>query len=578
MKIRSITIRNIKGIADKTIILDAFPNKPHLIVAPNGYGKSSIAAAFDSMNSKRLLLDPSNLHKGDETLSSELIVEVVDDAGKSEQLKVNATSNSLSQSFDVCVIGSRVSPKSVKRNFGKFTQASASLEVKPIALWKIPSKIDFNYSYSDQRVAFGANGKILPNIGDLLDRPAVIAAVMKSDMSRLCGKRVSGAIADAISTINNQKGTADQICQWIATNHIDALKAIAPLDVLAQGLLNIEQSSLSSEVEAFLGAIQIASLYRADDKRFDAAATYVQYTGERDRCQRLCEGLYGGWAEVTISEEKKLGRLVVTFPKANQFSNGQRDILSCVFMLEKARHELTKQNAILIIDEVFDYLDDGNLIAFQYFITRFIESFKRQGRELFPILLTHLDPAIFNHFCFGGHKVHVHYLDAKPSPKSENTTRLVQARGPIATTLDLHYFHYHPTPLSHAGQFAAMNLPTEWEDPLEFRKYVESERQRYLANKNFDPLGVCFAVRLAIEEAIYKMFTEQAHRSQFIATNGTTNKLDYAASVGVDVQESFFLLGLIYNDGLHAKGNRDMSGVIGTKLRHPVIKRLISRI
>lgn len=38
--------------------------------------------------------------------------------------------------------------------------------------------------------------------------------------------------------------------------------------------------------------------------------------------------------------------------------------------------ELTKLDNILIIDEVFDYLDDANLMAVQYYITQMIKEFK----------------------------------------------------------------------------------------------------------------------------------------------------------------------------------------------------------
>lgn len=46
MKIKSIHIKNVRGLGDRKIELNMIPNKPSLLVAPNGSGKSSFAFAF----------------------------------------------------------------------------------------------------------------------------------------------------------------------------------------------------------------------------------------------------------------------------------------------------------------------------------------------------------------------------------------------------------------------------------------------------------------------------------------------------------------------------------------------------
>ena len=102
--------------------------------------------------------------------------------------------------------------------------------------------------------------------------------------------------------------------------------------------------------------------------------------------------------------------LVVKWPKAHEISNGQRDILTFIALLLKSRRNFKKQDCILVIDEIFDYMDDANLITFQYYISTFIDEMKRQKRRIFPILLTHLDPLFFNHFCFNDTKIKVNYL------------------------------------------------------------------------------------------------------------------------------------------------------------------------
>jgi ABC-type cobalamin/Fe3+-siderophores transport system ATPase subunit len=60
--LKVIEIENIKGISHKRFELDILPNKPSLLVAPNGFGKSSFAVAFNEMNNRRINLTEDNYH------------------------------------------------------------------------------------------------------------------------------------------------------------------------------------------------------------------------------------------------------------------------------------------------------------------------------------------------------------------------------------------------------------------------------------------------------------------------------------------------------------------------------------
>lgn len=581
MKIKRVTIKNVKGIANKTFDLDLIPNKPNLLVAPNGFGKSSIAVAFDSMNSKRMTLDEADCYQGDTARKPELSMELLQDDGTTVTVTVDSNANSLTKQLDVSVIKCAIVSKATKIKIGGFVQAKSSLEVKSIELDRIVSKADFDYSYANRKVAFGANGKVLPNIGDLLKSPTICWWLSCHDFAPYSGKKISAAIAECVTAINGETGNTDELRAWVQANLMAPFQAIAPLNELATQLRSLNDSGLQTEADAFLAAIQIVALRAFNPKQFHAAIDYTRYVAQRERYKAMLGDLYGGWAKVELEEDKKKGRLVIHFPKANQFSNGQRDFLSLVFAFEKARQELQGRYCLLVVDEIFDYLDDANLVAFQYFLTELIEIFKREKRELFPVLLTHLDPALFHHFCFNGHKIKVHYLDVGSSGKSADTTAMILARDAVpkaGTVLDADYFHFNPVPTSHVGQFAAMNLRLDWEDPEVFRQYIQGELHRYLGGKNFDPMAICFAVRILVEKAVYELITDPAHQAVFISTHGTTKKLEYASSLGIDVPEKYFLLGLIYNDGLHGKIGRDMVSPMSTKLRHPTIRYLVSRV
>ena len=75
--IKSIEIENIKGIQQKRFNLNIIPNKPSLLVAPNGFGKSSIASAFNSMNSRRIILSDDNLYAENSTNLPKVSIEYV---------------------------------------------------------------------------------------------------------------------------------------------------------------------------------------------------------------------------------------------------------------------------------------------------------------------------------------------------------------------------------------------------------------------------------------------------------------------------------------------------------------------
>ena len=68
MSISEIEINNIKGISRKSFKVQLLPYKPNLLVAPNGFGKSSIATAFASMNTKGMDLAQKDHYKEDTSL------------------------------------------------------------------------------------------------------------------------------------------------------------------------------------------------------------------------------------------------------------------------------------------------------------------------------------------------------------------------------------------------------------------------------------------------------------------------------------------------------------------------------
>ena len=61
--ISNITVKNIKGFSDRDNSIDVSikSGKINILVAPNGYGKSSITAAFKSLTSSKIKVEKENI-------------------------------------------------------------------------------------------------------------------------------------------------------------------------------------------------------------------------------------------------------------------------------------------------------------------------------------------------------------------------------------------------------------------------------------------------------------------------------------------------------------------------------------
>jgi hypothetical protein len=171
--IKTIFIENVKGIGSgqksKSFDLDIVPNKPSLIIAPNGFGKSSFAAAFKSMNRERINLDKKDCFNEDETKVPVLKLKFRNHDQNIIELIANDNSNTIADNFDYYVINSSVKAKGVGQNFGGRVNVSALLSVDPIIfIDRILDNVSLNYSFTTQKNTFGNGKKVLVNLNNLL--------------------------------------------------------------------------------------------------------------------------------------------------------------------------------------------------------------------------------------------------------------------------------------------------------------------------------------------------------------------------------------------------------------------------
>ncbi|MGJ9383076.1 hypothetical protein, partial [Salipaludibacillus sp. CF4.18] len=67
-------------------------------------------------------------------------------------------------------------------------------------------------------------------------------------------------------------------------------------------------------------------------------------------------------------------------------------------------------------------------------------------------------------------------------------------------------------------------------------------------------------------------------KQDFLDTKKTNSKLDFAASRGAEIPETYYLLSIIYNEGMHLDPNGKKLIPIGLKLKHKVIRKMICEI
>src|SRR5690606_27092735 len=137
------------------------PNKPSLLVAPNGFGKSSFAAAFNSMNNRRINLSEDDFHAEDETLAPRIYIEYERPDNSIATLEATATTNTISSELDYFVINNPTKPKGIGNLYGR---PSATLEIKDVVLVdRIPNNVQFGNQYRAAQQRFGQNARVLPN-------------------------------------------------------------------------------------------------------------------------------------------------------------------------------------------------------------------------------------------------------------------------------------------------------------------------------------------------------------------------------------------------------------------------------
>ena len=204
---------------------------------------------------------------------------------------------------------------------------------------------------------------------------------------------------------------------------------------------------------------------------------------------------------------------------------------------------------------------------------------KKEGKNIYPLILTHLDPSYFKVFDFNNLKIY--YLNKQQARKATNFERLIRARkdDSIKEDVSKYLLHYHTEEINKKNEFKSLKLEETWGEGNNFKNYINKEVEKYLKDKeNYDPFAVCCAVRVKIEENVYNRLNKEEDKVLFLGTHETRKKLNFAESKGVPSPEIYYLLGIIYNKGMHWEEDKDNVTPIVNALTNLAIKQMIKEV
>ena len=321
---------------------------------------------------------------------------------------------------------------------------------------------------------------------------------------------------------------------------------------------------------------------------FDNIKKALEYVSFKNLQERLDVNLEkfnttGQELKATIKRNK----LRIEFGSANRMSNGERDVLSFVANLIAFSTKVKNKPSILVIDEVFDYLDGANLLAVQFYLSRLIKYLKDEGRTVIPIIMTHLDPDVFSTYCFK--KMAIHYLtNSSKINMDDDLVKLFQLRTVLKESnddnvydLEKYLLHYYPDNWELSNSLKQL-LPNEfYPDSKSFRDYLYNSVEKYLHDDDYNALAIILGLRIKVEERTLALIPDDK-KEEYLKAKGANNKLAYAESCACEIPELYYLLQSLYNESIHLsnkeKENRNRIESAYLKLSSNIIKEMIREV
>ena len=580
--ITNIKIENIKGFSstNNSFDVEIQPTKVNILVAPNGFGKSSIAVAFNSLIQGKIKVEENNIHRKDTTLIPSLSITL-----DGVTLTANPTTNTINSKLTCYTIINRLKVQTISKSFSGFSTTKGFLSIDSVTVVdSIPEKVSELYKYTNIKSNFGINGKILPNLSELFLDEYFLEKIQYGfdSFEKFETQKRTTLIDDVKTKIQDIQGTREAII----SNIQDSFFADLETDVFYKSFGELFEDQIGvSLFDRFSLFYQLCFLYKNKKEALRKASRRASYDIFKKRFDCNIQHLNATWKD--IKSKKEGNALILEFPHADEISNGQRDLLTFIAQIVKFQSKLRKgKKYLLIIDDVFDYLDDANLIAAQYYISNLL---KDRSYEIYPVIFTHLDPKYFRNYIFKPSLLNVQCLKKVDAVGSipmktfiayrEKLDKKIVEDEALYNKLSKFFFHYNPSTIDISANIPVRpNLRKTWAKDTNLKQYVLEELNKYVdAATQYDPYAVSLGIRYRVEKIIYDCFDNADAQQGFINTHQTEKKLKYAEEHSVLIPDAYYYLSAIHNDADHLKNpNEDKSCVY--KLNHPVIINIVKEL
>lgn len=603
--IKSINIKNIKGFTTEGKLIrfgdiGLLPKKFNICFAYNGFGKTSFATAIGLLESCEGKLEAKKdlLFQNKEENLPEIIVET-----NKGVLKADSVSNSISPVLKCHVINSHLTARKTTTFVKDYKFTKGLLDISDIVVYDhIPSKKLIIYNYTQNKKNFGTNASVvIDNLKNIFENINFLKLIIDGDNKK---------ILDTYYINKGEKGIVRTIKKWI--NEYKGKNPIKDIDNYIKGNRAFNEDKnlifffntiepyikfdIDSPIKKFGFLWQILELLKNNQKfsGIENIIRYKEYGTIKKELQEVVKDLNDTWKQVTVKENHN--KLIVGFPNAESISNGQRDVRTFLIDLKISESKIRNNpevNHLLVIDEVFDYLDDVNIIIAQYYLSKFIEKYG----NVFPVILTHLAPKEFRTYIIKVKALNPISLQSSNPLPNEKFKYFISYRNSLDKTvgseknlydkISHNLLHYNPSPVDIDNREVVKHsdkLKKNWLNYKNFREVLYIELIKYLkSEESYDPYAICIALRLAIEKKMYDLLESEDLRHKFLEDcHKTKEKIELVEVNDIPINETWKIISPIFNDAAHINFNNKFKEIyekdMTYKIGHTAIKSIVLKI
>ena len=588
--ISNITIKNIKGYdaVGKSLDVNLLTNRINLVIAPNGFGKTSLMTAFDSLRANGLEVKQEDRNR--EQMDGQPFLSITEDG---TTYQADDTKNEISQHIAVHTIHSRLTVYASAKRVRTFSVITKYMKIQEIELCSaIQSTPAIRISKAEKDL-FGVKRLILSHTLDILQGDLVFHAELRKfshafDVFR--DQVLRGRMLDeCMEYIVHYPGSSTALADNFDPHIFDRLEA----DEHYTNFANLYRLHTNgNRLQTFVVFHQLLDIYKQDPRVFRKACEYAEYVRFKNFVSNEIRILNSSWKDLALVERD--GKLFVEYPKARDISNGQRDVLTFIVDLICCEAKIvTKDRALIIIDEIFDYLDDANILVAQYYLTKLLTNYKDR---LYIVWLTHLAQENFRSKILNKKTLHVQYLKPVKAIPNESMKKFIALReklhkGDVAeqalyNDISHYILHYAPEEkdLTEALRACVVDgLRVSWGRRSVFQAYLIEELNKYLQESDdYDPYAVAVAIRLKSEIKVYNNLKTDEQKRMFVETNETKKKFEkMEENYGTDIPVAYYVIASIHNEADHirfdANGNIPDAAIV-YKLDHLVVKNIVKEL